>query len=318
MSRPIRLVAPTWRDPRVTLALALTTWTVFGQTFLYFNRNLTQIGVALLAGCALDMMLAWVRHRQILVPISAYITSLSLAILLASADTRVFAVAAAWGVLSKHLLRAGDRHFFNPSNFAIVAAVTLMHGVVTVAPGSQWGGDYRVALLVLALGLMMMKRVRRLDLVLAWLAGYAVMGLLRVALGQGGLVFALGPMTGAEFALFTFAMIPDPKTNPPTRDMRIVWGLLLAVVDGVLRYLEVRYSMFYALFALCAALPVLRWVALARGIQEADPWRNAVLVLRGESGPSAELPSAAAAAAADAPSAPRSTAAPTGQPSGGA
>ena len=29
----------------------------------------------------------------------------------------VFVVAPMWGVLSKYLLREGDRHFFNPSNF---------------------------------------------------------------------------------------------------------------------------------------------------------------------------------------------------------
>ena len=79
-------------------------------------------------------------------------------------------------------------------------------------------------------------------------------------------------------------MLPDPKTNPPTRGARIVWGLLIAVIDGVLRLFEIRYSMFYALFGLCATLPVLRWIAQARGIQETDPWRTAVLVLRGGSG----------------------------------
>lgn len=275
-----RLVAPTLRDPRVMLALALTTWTVFGQTFLYFNRNPMQIAAAVVTGCVLDLVVTWFRQRQWVVPISAYITCLSIGILLASADTRVFAIAAVWGVLSKHLLRAGDRHFFNPSNFAIVASVVLLHGVATVAPGSQWGGDYRIAVLVLVLGLTMMKRVGRLDLVLAWIGGYVFMSLLRVALGQGGLVFALGPMTGAEFALFTFSMIPDPKTNPPTRDMRIVWGLLIALVDGVLRLLEVRYSMFYALFGLCATLPLLRAAARLRGIEESDPWRTAVWMLR--------------------------------------
>ena len=280
-AQPLRLVAPRLRDPRIMLALALTTWTVLGQTFLYFNRDLFQIGLAVATGCLLDMMLALVFARQILVPISAYITALSVGILLASGDSRVFAVATAWGIASKYLLRAGDRHFFNPSNFAIVGAIVLAHGVATVAPGSQWGGDYRVAVLIMGLGLTMMWRVDRLDLVLAWLGGYVVMSLLRVALGQGGVVFALGPMTGAEFTLFTFSMIPDPKTNPPTRGARIVWGLCIAVLDGALRFLGVRYSMFYALFALCAALPLFRLVAQARGIREPDPWKTAVLVLSG-------------------------------------
>jgi enediyne biosynthesis protein E4 len=289
-SARVAIVAPTMRDPRVTLAIALTTWTVFGQTFLYFNRDVTQLAVAVLTGCLLDVAVTWWRSRQIVVPISAYITCLSIGILIASADTRVFAIAAAWGVLSKHLIRSGDRHFFNPSNFAIVASVVLLHGVATVAPGSQWGGDYRVAIAVLALGLMMMKRVGRLDLVLAWIGGYVVMSLVRMAAGQGGLVFTLGPMTGAEFALFTFSMIPDPKTNPPTRDLRIAWGLALALVDGVLRLFEIRYSMFYALFGLCALLPVLRWVAARRGIQEADPWKTAVLVFRGPARAPAPMP----------------------------
>lgn len=273
---PVRVVIPTLKDPRVMLAVALTVWTVLGQTFLYFDRDLSQIAVALVTACALDMLLAFVLFRQILVPISAYITGLSIAILLESYDWRVFAVASVWGIASKYLLRSGDRHFFNPSNFGIVAALVLMHGVATVAPGSQWGGDYRVAFVILALGLLMMRRVKRLDLALAWIAGYVVMSLVRVALGQGGLIFALGPMTGAEFALFTFSMLPDPKTSPPTPRGRIAWGLAIAVLDGVLRYLEIRYSMFYALFALCAVLPIFRLVAAAAGVSEADPWRTVV------------------------------------------
>ncbi len=286
---PVRVVIPTLKDPRVMIALALTVWTTFGQTFLYFDRDLSQIAVALVAGCVLDMLFAFVLLRQVLVPISAYITGLSIAILLESYDWRVFAIASAWGIASKYLLRAGDRHFFNPSNFGIVAALVLMQGVATVAPGSQWGGDYRVAFLILALGMMMMRRLKRLDLAFAWLGGYVVMSLLRVALGQGGLIFALGPLTGAEFALFTFSMLPDPKTSPPTSRGRIAWGLTIAVIDGVLRLLEVRYSMFYALFAMCALLPAFHAVAAARGVRESDPWRTVVAVWgRPRGGPAAD------------------------------
>ncbi len=284
-SRHYSLVVPKLRDPRLTLALGLTTWTVLGQTFLYFDIDFGQLLIAVGVACAADFLLALVIQRQILVPISAYITGLSIGLLLQSYDWRVFAAASMWGIASKYLLRDGDRHFFNPSNFAIVTGLLLAHGVATVAPGSQWGGDARVAALIMVLGLMLMRRVNRLDLVLAWLSGFVVMSLARVALGQGGLVFALGPMTGAEFTLFTFSMIPDPKTNPPARGARIVWGLLIALLDGVLRYNEVRYSMFYALFSLCAVLPLFRLAARARGIDEADPWKVAVMVFRAKRPP---------------------------------
>lgn len=267
-------IVPGLKDPRWTLAVALTLWTVLGQTAYYFNRDLLQLSLAAGTACLLDLILLAVVSRQIVVPLSAYITAMSVAILLESYDWRVYAVAPAWGVLSKYLLRDRTRHFFNPSNFAIVAAVVFAPGVASVAPGSQWGADYRVAFAILGLGLLMMRRVQRLDLALAWLGGYILMGVVRMALGQGGLVFALGPMTGAEFALFTFSMLPDPKTSPPNRAGRIVWGLSIAVTDGVLRYLEIRYSMFYALFAHCALLPIIRAAAARRGIQDNELWRT--------------------------------------------
>jgi Na+-translocating ferredoxin:NAD+ oxidoreductase RnfD subunit len=263
----------------------LTLWTVLGQTTYYFNRDLLQLGVAAGSACLLDLALTAFATRQVAVPLSAYITALSVGILLESYDWRVFVVAPLWGILSKHLLRDRTRHFFNPSNFAIVMALLLSHGSASVAPGSQWGADYRIAFVIIGLGLMMMRRVKRLDLTLAWMGGFVLMGLVRMALGQGGLVFALGPVTGAEFALFTFSMLPDPKTSPPTRNGRLAWGLSIAVTDGVLRYLEIRYSMFYALFAHCAILPIIRAVAARRGVQEAEIWRTVEREIRSPARP---------------------------------
>ena len=267
------VVAPHLKDPRCTLALALTLWTVLGQTAYYFNRDLFQLGVAVTSACLLDFGIMAVWRRELSVPLSAYITALSVGLLLESYDWRVYVVVPSWGILSKYLLRDRTRHFFNPSNFGIVMALLFSHGVASVAPGSQWGADYRVAFAILGLGLMMMMRIKRLDLALAWLGGFVVMSLVRMALGQGGLVFALGPITGAEFALFTFSMMPDPKTSPPTRGGRIAWGISIAVMDGLLRYMEIRYSMFYALFIHCAALPLIREAANRSGFREKEVWR---------------------------------------------
>lgn len=272
-SRSISFVVPSLKDPRIMIGAALTLWTVLGQTSYYFNRDAGDLTAAIGAACFLDLVLGVLLLRQISLPLSAYITGLSIAILLESDDSRVYVVAAVWGILSKYLLRGSRRHFFNPSNFAIVMALWLCHGRASVAPGSQWGADYRVAAVIIALGLLMMRRVKRLDLAFAWMGGYAFMGLVRMLLGQGGLVFALGPMTGAEFALFTFSMMPDPKASPPTSRGRVAWGLSIAVMDGVLRYWEIRYSMFYALFLHTALLPVLHWAAARAGVEEASPWR---------------------------------------------
>ncbi len=268
-----RFVVPRLKDPRITLCVFLTTYTVLGQTVLYFNRDLRQLVLATLIACLTEMVLGWATTRTIIVPISAYITGLSIGLILESYDARVFALASLWGVASKYFIRDRQGHFFNPSNFAIVAALALSHGLATVAPGSQWGGNLWIAIVILILGTTMMVRVRRLDLVGTWLAGYVTMALLRMLLGQGGAVFTLGPMLGGEFALFSFSMLPDPKTSPHTPKGRILWGAGIAVTDGILRYLEVRYSMFFALFAFCAALPLFRRV-FGGSRQEPDPWKT--------------------------------------------
>jgi enediyne biosynthesis protein E5 len=269
----LRFVIPSLKDPRIMVAAAQTLWTILGQTTYYFNRDPLQLSAAIGTALVLDFFLMIFILRQLTIPLSAYLTGLSIGILLESYDWRIFAVASIWGVLSKYLVRDSKRHFFNPSNFGLVMVLLLCPHVATIGPGSQWGADYRVAIVIICLGLMMMKRLNRLDLALAWIFGYVFMAFVRMALGQGGMVFALGPMTGAEFALFTFVMLPDPKASPPTRRARIVWGLSIAILDGIMRYMEIRYSMFYSLFAHCALLPVVHWITSRVGYEEASPWR---------------------------------------------
>lgn len=268
-----KIVFPTLRDPRVTLCVLLTLYTILGQTVLYFNRDIKQLVLCVGTSCLVEVLFSWIFTRVLLFPISAYITGLSIGLLLESYDARVFVFASIWGIASKYLIRDKQGHFFNPSNFSVVSALALCHGLATVAPGSQWGGKAWIPMVILVLGLTMMYRVKRLDLVAAWLTGFIVMGLLRVALGQGGIVFALGPILSGEFALFSFSMLPDPKTSPNTRTGRILWGAGIAVMDGTLRYFEFRYSMFFALFFFCAALPLFRRVFGGNRL-ESEPWKT--------------------------------------------
>ena len=258
--KKIQFVAPGWRDPRITVLVMNSIWIILGHEVLYFNRSVEQIVTSLILCSVLDVIITFATTRKLMVPLSGILTGLSLALLLESYDIRLFVVASIWSTASKYLIRTKGNHIFNPSNFGIVAALVLCHGIASVAPGSQWGGDFRYAAVIFTLGLFTMWRIKRLALILGWLSGYVVMGLLRMSLGQGGLIFALGPLTGAEFSLFTFVMIPDPKTTPSERNSQIWFGVTMGILDGFLRLAEVRYSMFYALFILTAIQP---WIGIA-------------------------------------------------------
>src|SRR5436190_23323690 len=77
-------VVPNWKDPRCTLAVALTLWTVLGQTAYFFNRNLSQLVIAVITACVLDFIILAISKRELALPLSAYITALSVGLLLES------------------------------------------------------------------------------------------------------------------------------------------------------------------------------------------------------------------------------------------
>ena len=66
--------------------------------------------------------------------------------------------------------------------------------------------------------------------------------------GSSNMMFFYLPMTGPVFYLFSFFHITDPITSPSTRKGRLLFAFILAVIDGILRYNQVLYSPFYALF----------------------------------------------------------------------
>ncbi|MCA1991077.1 MAG: Na+-transporting NADH:ubiquinone oxidoreductase, subunit NqrB, partial [Coleofasciculus sp. S288] len=76
---------------------------------------------------------------------SALITGLSLSLLLRADHYATMLLAGSLAILSKFLLQVERKHFFNPANFGIIAALILTSDA-WVSPG-QWGDDGWYALL---------------------------------------------------------------------------------------------------------------------------------------------------------------------------
>src|SRR6267142_2398010 len=137
-------------DPRLPLAAILTLYAVLGCTWFGFNRNPIQILLTVTAGCLMDMAFHWLfRGHGLLVPLSAYISSLSIALLLNySHNYYLLFLPMFFCIGSKYLLTFQGRHVFNPSLFGVVAALVLGGGLFSPAPAYQWGGTVLVAALI--------------------------------------------------------------------------------------------------------------------------------------------------------------------------
>ena len=254
-------------DPRVPFAVLLTIYAVLGCTVLRFGRDPLQMALTVGATCLLDMGLAWLLRGQRLVPLSAYISGLSLALLLNySHDYFLLFLPVFLTVGSKYLLTFRGRHVFNPSMFGVAASLLVGGDLIGTAPAYQWGGTWAMsAFLVMAALVLFVLRIGRGVLIVSFLGFYVLQIALRAYIMRWYLppeALLLGTLSSAPFFLFVFYMITDPATSPSSRRGQVALALALTLVDLAYHTRGSVYTFFYAAFTVgCARFA---WLHLRR------------------------------------------------------
>ena len=178
---------------------------------------------------------------------SALITSLGLCLLLRSNNPQTMAIAGCLAIASKFLFRYHNKHFFNPANFGIIAALTLTNDA-WVSPG-QWGTDWWYLLLFLGLGGVVLKQVGRWDTSIAFLLSYGGLEAARnIWLGWSWDVWQHQFMSGS-LLLFALFMLTDPRSIPNSLKGRLVWSIAIALSTFILQhYFYLSTAIFWSLF----------------------------------------------------------------------
>lgn len=190
---------------------------------------------------------------------SAVITALSLSLLLRADHYTTMILAGSLAILSKFLFQVERKHFFNPANFGIIAAL-LFTNDAWVSPG-QWGEEGWYVLLFAGTGGIVLKRVGRWDTTVAFLGVYTLLEAIRnLWLGWTWDVFCHRLMSGS-LLLFALFMITDPRSIPNARISRIIWAVCIAILTFTLRnQFFISTAVFWALFALAPLTIVLDWL----------------------------------------------------------
>lgn len=180
---------------------------------------------------------------------SALITALGLTLLLRAENYSTMVLASFLAIVSKFLFQVNCKHFFNPANFGIIAALILTPDA-WVSPG-QWGEEGWYALVFAGTGGIVLQRVGRWDTSVAFLGVYAVLEAIRnLWLGWTWDVFSHRLMSGS-LLLFALFMITDPRSIPNARISRLIWAGCIAVLAFILRnQFFISTAVFWALFAL--------------------------------------------------------------------
>ena len=179
---------------------------------------------------------------------SAYITGISVGILIRSPEFWTFALCAAISITSKYVLRYKDRHLWNPSNFGV--SFMLLFAPFAVAGLSiQWGNNIWAVLLIWLLGSIIIYRLKRFHITLTYILSFLAFSFLRTWFTGHPFLAEVAPITSPMYQLFIFFMITDPKTTVrSSKRAQIFVAFLVAFVEMLLRLTESIHAPYYALF----------------------------------------------------------------------
>ena len=206
------------------------------------SRTLLAIGVSL--GC--EIVLAGLLYRKIPHLASAYISGISVGILLRSPAFAPYALCSVLAIMSKYVIRWRGRHLWNPSNFAISAMLLLAPEYVATL-SVQWGNTIWPMLIVWALGVLIVLRVKRFHITATYVVSFVALAYLRTFFTGHPFLAEVAPITGPMYQLFIFFMITDPRTTVKPFWAQCVVAFAVALVEMILRLGENVHAPYYAL-----------------------------------------------------------------------
>jgi hypothetical protein len=208
-------------DKRYLAPILVTVVLVVGQVSFGFLESWSRTFLAIVTAIVFELALGRLYFQKWPHLASAYVSGISVGMLVRSPEFWPYALCSAISITSKYVLRVDNRHIWNPSNFGIVAMLVLAADAVG-----------------------------RFHITLTYVLSFLLFSWVRAAWTGHPWLSEVAPITGPMYQLFIFFMITDPRTT-----VRPIWGqvlvaFLIAALEAVLRIYEFVYAPFYALFIL--------------------------------------------------------------------
>jgi Na+-translocating ferredoxin:NAD+ oxidoreductase RnfD subunit len=283
------VLLPSIRDARLHLAAVIVSLQVLGQVAFDFRLSIAQMLISVGTCAVLEVAITFRQQRVLMWPASALLTGNGVAFVLRVPGTEhgdwwslhggwVFAATAAVALLSKHVIRVGGAHVFNPSNIGLVICFLVL-GSQRAEPLDFWWGPLSTAMaLALAIivvgGLVILTRLRLLLIAVSFWGAFVAAIAVVAATGHAmSARWHLGPVggfrfweilaTSPEILVFLFFMITDPKTTPRGTRARIVFGVSVGLVAAL--FVAPARTEFWAKVGVLGALAIVCLLRVAIG-----------------------------------------------------
>ena len=105
---------------------------------------------------------------------SAYVSGISVGILVRSPAFWPYALCSAISIVSKYVLRVRGRHIWNPTNFGVVAMLLLAPDAVA-GLSVQWGNNLLPMVFVWMFGTVILRTVGRLHITVTYVVAFLLL-----------------------------------------------------------------------------------------------------------------------------------------------
>src|ERR1044071_9644932 len=165
-------------DNRYIAPLFITFILLVGHLFYGILESYERTALAIGAAIVTELVLGRIFFGKWLNLASAYITGISVGILIRSPAFWPFALCSVLSIMSKYVLRVKGRHLWNPSNFGICVLLFLAPETVA-ALTIQWGNFIWPMLVIWILGSIIIWRVKRLHISAVYVLSFFVFAFMR-------------------------------------------------------------------------------------------------------------------------------------------
>lgn len=234
-------------DNRYVAPLFITCILLIGHLSYGILESYKKTALAIVASIIAELVLGRIVFGKWLNLASAYITGISVGILVRSPAYWPYALGGVISIMSKYVLRVKGRHIWNPSNFGIAVLLFLAPETMSVL-SIQWGNNLFPLLVIWILGSIIIWRAKRFHISATYVVFFFVFAFLRSWITGDPWQSEVAPITGPMYQLFVFFMITDPKTTVRSRFGQCVVVFFVAFVEFLLRLNQVVYAPIYALF----------------------------------------------------------------------
>ncbi|HVF11124.1 MAG TPA: hypothetical protein VNA16_09995 [Abditibacteriaceae bacterium] len=246
-------------DSRYIAPLFITLILLVAQLYYGVLESYDRTLLAILTSMMVEIVLSRVFTGKWPHLASAYITGISVGILIRSPEYWPYALCSAIAITSKYVIRYKGRHLWNPSNFAI--SFMLFVAAYTVAPlNQQWDNRSWAMLIIWTIGSIIIWNLRRFHICATYVASFLIFAVVRAAIlghwWQGvdsttawhQWLTETAPITGPVYQLFIFFMITDPKTTVKSKRGQCFVAFAVAFMEMILRLNQNVHAPYYALF----------------------------------------------------------------------